>query len=70
MVGCDIEVSEAENTNALKIKKDATEYGYSMRTFIITDTETDCEYIVVQGAESIAITPRIKPEVIIKEKED
>lgn len=65
LVGCSGEVDSvnAENKNALKIKKDKEIFLQNISTYIITDTETDNEYIVViklgEGG-GVAITPRLR----------
>lgn len=74
LIGCDADVNtvEAEKKNQLIITGDATKFGESLRTFIITDTETDQEYIVVKYVSAgggVAITPRLKPETVLKERE-
>lgn len=66
LVGCNTEISEAKNTEVLKIKKDVLGYGdwlgesVKMYTYIITDKETDNEYIVVKTDNGLTITPRLK----------
>lgn len=74
LIGCDADVNtvDAENKNQLIITGDATKFRESLRAYIITDTETDQEYIVVKYASAgggVAITPRLKPETVLKERE-
>lgn len=66
LVGCDADTSvEADNNTKLKITEDADAgWGSAIQTYIITDKETDVEYIVVRfsadGRGGIAITPRLR----------
>lgn len=66
LIGCDADTSvEAENSTKLKITQDADgRWGSGMQTYIITDTETDIDYIVVKfsgdSKGGIAITPRLR----------
>lgn len=76
LIGCDADVNtdtvDAENKNQLIITGDATKFSESLRAYIITDTETDQEYIVVKYTSAgggVAITPRLKPETVLKERE-
>ena len=69
LIGCDTDTSvEAGNNTELKITEDVgngySGWGSAIQTYIITDTETDIEYIVVRySGESkggITITPRLR----------
>lgn len=67
LVGCSGEVNsvDGKNKNELKIKNDSGSYYDYIYTYIITDTETDREYIVVRNTSpdgGVAITPRLRSE--------
>jgi len=74
LIGCDADVNtvEAEKKYVLKLEKDKQgSYFNEVMSYIITDTETDQEYIVVKNVSKggVAITPRLKPETVLKERE-
>ena len=66
LCGCDDEMPPSGTTPASESRFTKSEnygrFGAGSGTFVITDTERDCEYLVVITSDRIAITPMTKPE--------